>query len=144
MHNGVLDFGITAGQLKKIRRKGWVSLAGIKSPESVADHTYRTAILVMCLSDLKGLNTEKLVRMALLHDVHEALIGVYDHSDKERIGKSELRSIETEAVKRVFSDLPDNLQEKYILLSAEFQGQETEEARLIKQIDQIEMIFQAL
>ena len=144
MRSGVLDFGRTAGELKRIRRKGWVSLAGIKSPESVADHTFRTAILVMCLSDLKGLDTEKLVSMALLHDVHEALIGDYDHYDKERIGESELRSIEVEAMKHIFSVLSDSLREKYCLLSIEFQGQETEEARLVRQIDQIEMIFQAL
>lgn len=143
MHS-VLDFGRTAGKLKRTKRKGWISLVGIKDPESVADHTFRTAVLAMCLSDLKGLDTEKLVRMALLHDVHEALTGDYDHSDKERIGESELRNMEAEAIKRVFSTLPNSLREKYSLLTTEFQEQETEEARLVRQIDQLEMIIQAL
>ena len=144
MQREMVDFGRIVGGLKKVKRKGWFSCVGIKNPESVADHTFRTTILTMCLSDLKGLDTEKLIRMALLHDIHEALVGDYDRSDKHKIGESELRNRETEALKQVTSSLPEVLQKKYGSLFIEFQRQETEEARLVRQIDQLEMILQAL
>lgn len=139
----ILDFGRIAGKLKRIKRKGWLTVASIENSESVADHTFRTAILAMCISDLKRLDMDKLVRMALLHDVHEALIGDYDHCDKEQMGESELRNVEDKAIKRVFSALPESLREKYIRLSLEFQRQETAEAKLVKQIDLLEMLIQA-
>lgn len=144
MSDGILNFVRTIGKLKCIRREGWVTQVGINNPESVADHTFRTAILTMCISDMRGLNTDKLVAMALLHDVHEAIIGDYDLTQKKRIGEIELRKRETEAINNVFSHLPDNLKEKYRSLSIEFQEQETAEAKLVRQLDQLEMIFQAL
>ncbi len=138
MSSGILDFARVAGKLKKTKRTGWVSAVGVKSPESVADHTFRTAILAMCLGDLK-----KLVKMALLHDVHEALIGDLDRSDKAELGENELRIREKQAIEQVFSALPSRLRQEYAALSTEFLEQETEEAKLVRQIDQLEMVIQA-
>jgi putative hydrolase of HD superfamily len=140
----IVDFCRSAGRLKRISRKGWVTWAQVERPESVADHSFRSAILAMCLSDLRGLDTEKMVRMALLHDVHEALIGDYDYFDKKKIGEVEVKEREEKAVKTVFSVLPQVIREKYILLADEYRRQETDEAILMKGIDQVEMIMQAL
>jgi len=81
----IVDFVQKAGLLKKVKRSGWISWVGIERPESVADHSFRSAILAMCIADLKGLNTEKLMRMLLLHDIHEAIIGDYDYFAKRKI-----------------------------------------------------------
>ena len=144
MGKGVLDFSRTVGRLKKVNRKGWVTGVGIENPESVADHTFLTTVLTMCFCDLKGLDTERFMKMALLHDVHEALLGDYDRKDREKLDKHELRDRESEAITRVFSTLPEELQAEYSSIALEFQRQVTREARLLKQIDQLEMIVQAL
>ena len=68
MNNRFVDFAENVSKLKRIARKGWVSQVGVEKPESVADHSFACAILAMCLGDLKGLDTEKLIRLALLHD----------------------------------------------------------------------------
>jgi putative hydrolase of HD superfamily len=140
----IVDFCKNAGKLKRISRKGWVSWVKVKQPESVADHSFRSAILAMCLSDLRGLDTEKMVRMALLHDVHEALIGDYDYFDKKKIGLDEVKERQEKAINSIFSVLPETIRGKYILLADEYRRQETEDANLVRQIDQIEMIMQAL
>jgi putative hydrolase of HD superfamily len=140
----IVDYGKNVGRLKKVSRKGWVSWADVKHPESVADHSFGSAILAMCISDLKGLDTEKLVRMALLHDVHESLIGDYDYFDKERMGKAEVKKREEIAIIKVFAGLPNDMREKYFLLANEYRLQQTEDAKFVRQIDQIEMIMQAL
>jgi putative hydrolase of HD superfamily len=140
----IVDYCKQVGKLKRISRKGWVSRAKVKRPESVADHSFRSAILAMCLSDLRGLDTDKIVRMALLHDVHEALIGDYDYSDKKKIGLHQVKEREGNAIKTIFSVLPETIRGKYILLADEYRRQETEDANLVRQIDQIEMIMQAL
>jgi len=140
----IVDFVQKVGFLKKIKRSGWISWVGIENPESVADHSFRSAVLAMCIADLKGLNTEKLMRMLLLHDVHEALIGDYDYFAKRKISRSELKRKEHEAMEKMLENLPKKLKEKYFSIWLEFEEQKSLEAKIARQIDQLEMIFQAL
>ena len=64
----VVDFIAIVGKSKKLRRAGWVR-EKINNPESVAEHSFRVSILAMVLSDPLGLDKEKLIKMALLHDL---------------------------------------------------------------------------
>uniref|UniRef100_A0A7J2TJY4 5'-deoxynucleotidase n=1 Tax=Archaeoglobus fulgidus TaxID=2234 RepID=A0A7J2TJY4_ARCFL len=60
------------GSLKLIPRSGWLKI-GIKNPESVAEHSFRTAIIAFLLA--KDLGIEKAMKAAfcaLIHDLHEA------------------------------------------------------------------------
>jgi putative hydrolases of HD superfamily len=144
MDSEIISFLESAGKLKKVSRKGWVTSAKVKNPESVADHTFRTAILIMCISDLKGWDTGALVRMALLHDVHEAIIGDYDYPDKEKIGKTAVEEMDRKAIKEVYSTMPKSLKEKYSSIATEYLEQKTPESRLVRQADRLEMLMQAL
>ncbi len=140
---GILNFMKLIGKLKKTKRAGWVR-AGVERPESVADHSFRCAVFAMVLSDLMGLNVERAVKIALLHDVQEALIGDYDRLAKEGIGTKAVEKAEREAIERVLSYLPNGLRDEYLKLLVEFIERRTEEAVLCKQIDKMEMILQAL
>ncbi len=144
MRRELVAFAENVGKLKRVPRKGWVSQVGIEAPESVADHSFGCAVLAMCLGDLKGLDMEKLLRLALLHDLHEALIGDYDAFDKQRIGDAQAKKNQQQSIKDVFAALPQAISEKYVRLAEEYLRQETPEARLVKQIDKLEMVLQAL
>src|SRR5437899_12594645 len=61
--------------LKHVKRAGWISRAKISNPESVADHSYSMCAISMALSDMLGLNTERVMKMAILHDLPESIIG---------------------------------------------------------------------
>jgi putative hydrolase of HD superfamily len=140
----LIEFLKVVGKLKKVERTGWVTNVGIEKPESVADHIFRSTILAMIFSDIKKLNTEKVMRMALVHDLSEALIGDWDTFAKKKLGLEKLKQKEEEAMEKIFSLLPENLKEKYISVWKEFQEQKTEEAKLAKQIEKLEMAIQAL
>ncbi|RLI22398.1 phosphohydrolase [Candidatus Bathyarchaeota archaeon] len=144
MHEGIVDFLQNAGLLKRVKRSGWISWVGIENPESVADHSYRSALIAMLIADLKGLDTKKLIQMLLLHDIHEALTGDYDYFAKREIGEHEVKKRNFEAAKKIFEKLPKNVGQKYFSIWLEFEEQETLEAKIARQIDQLEMIFQAL
>jgi len=144
VHQELVDFGKQVGKLKKLARKGWVSSVGVRKPESVADHSFRCAILAMCLSDLKGLDSDKLMRMALLHDLHEVVMGDLDYSDKQRMGEVEVKRREKAAIREVFAVLPEPLRSRYIAIMDEYRLQQTEEAMLVRQVDLVEMVMQAL
>jgi putative hydrolase of HD superfamily len=127
-----------AGKLKEIKRTGWVE-SGVLEPESVADHSYRVALLAMTLSDNKGLDTLKTVRMALLHDLAESTIG--DLTPRQKQGNHE--TLESEAMKQILETLPQNVRELYLETWKEYQKNESPEARLVHNADKLEMLVQA-
>lgn len=59
-----------AGELKRIKRSGWW-LAKIKDPESVGEHSYRTAIVAFVLARMEGVDANRLATAAVFHDVIE-------------------------------------------------------------------------
>ena len=71
----ISDFFYQIANLKKISRSGWKSKLNLADSESVADHTYMMTVMAMVLSDIKNLNTEKIIKMSILHDWAESKIG---------------------------------------------------------------------
>jgi 5'-deoxynucleotidase YfbR-like HD superfamily hydrolase len=71
-------------------------------------------------------------------------MGDYDYFDKKKIGLDQVKEREEEAINKIFSVLPETIRGKYILIADEYRRQETEDANLVRQIDEIEMIMQAL
>lgn len=68
-----LDFFAEAGLLKRIKRSGWW-VAGIKDPESVAEHSFRTAVIGFYLAYQEKVDPFKVVAMTLFNDIHESRI----------------------------------------------------------------------
>jgi len=137
LRNLIEFFGIV-GRLKRTPRSGWVEV-GIHQPESVADHTFRTSILCMVCSNLEGLDELKLLRMALIHDLSEAIIGDLTPSRKTAGGKE----AEDAAMNQILSLLPKKQGEKYMGVWKEYQESESKEAKAVRQLEKIEMALQA-
>ena len=133
------DFALEAQKLKDEHRKGWKVKGGIKNPESVADHTYGLAMLSMLLSDYKYLDAEKCLRMAVLHDLAEVIIG--DLLPGENNNK---RNDEDKAMKKILKILPKNFSKRYLQIWEEFRIGRSKEAKLVHELDKLEMVAQAL
>ena len=128
-------------KLKEIERSGWVEKE-LPNPESVADHSFGTAFLVMVLAPRLGLDQLKCLKLALVHDMAEAETGdvvtqrgsevVADHAQKQKN--------EALAAQKIFSQLGGP---EYLALFSEYQAQESEEAKFVRQIDKLEMALQA-
>ena len=127
-------------ELKNIPRQGWKNKLDIMDVESVADHIYSATIMSMVLSDLQGLDTEKVIKMALLHDLAESVIGDITPDDMKSENKI---NIENKAMKQILENLPSNLLVQYTTLWDDFQKNSSEEANLLHEIDKLEMAFQA-
>ena len=140
----LIEFAQIIGRLKETRRSGWVSQVSIANPESVADHSFRCAILAMCLGAFENANTDKLIRMLLLHDIHEALTGDFDSYAKKEKGLRKVQTQQRTAIRDILSLLPSDLKAEYLSIWEEFEDKKTPEAILANDIDKIEMIFQAL
>ena len=101
--NNFIDFQILLGKLKHLERSG-PKMYGIENCETVADHSYRTALMVLFLErnmQQQGLNNAEIVKIALVHDVGEAVIGdvVPEKWQKEtKISGAEKHKQEVQAV----------------------------------------------
>ena len=137
LHN-LVKFLETTGRLKTTSRAGWVDV-GIPQPESVADHTFRTTILCMIYADMKGLDQPKLLRMALIHDLPEAITGDLTPPKKNK----ETKGREDAAIKQILDLLPKKQRKKYLTDWNEYQEGKTEEAKAVRQLEKLEMALQA-
>lgn len=136
----IIDFFNTSAKLKKIPRQGWIDKLLINNPESVADHTFSMAIIGMIFSDLEGYDTEKILKIILLHDIAESIIG---DITPEKMSIQRKTELENNAMKKILSNLPNILQKQYSVLWAEYQLNHSKESQLVHQIDKLEMALQA-
>ena len=127
------------GKLKTIKRSGWVRCE-IPEPESVADHTFRCAFMAMILGDEMEVDTGKLVKMALLHDIAEAVVG--DITPHDGITREEKSEKEEEGIEQLLGGLPNS--GPYFALWREYEEGKSMEARLAQNIDCLEMAMQAV
>jgi|FLOH01.1.fsa_nt_gi putative hydrolases of HD superfamily len=136
-----IDLIRNALKITKLKRSGWVAKE-IKEPESVADHSYGAAFLAMTIDLPEGLDRCRVIKMALIHDVGESIIGdiIWEKGDKTMHDVYEnKRDKEEAALKEIFKDHPEELE-----LSIEFYELKTPTAKFVKELDKLEMAFQAL
>ena len=138
----ILEFQERVERLKGVQRKGWVK-AGVRKPESVADHSYACAVLSMIAGDVLGLDTQRLIRMALLHDLSESIMGDLTPRQKSRLG-AKFSTLEKRSAKVTLVHLPIKIKKRYLSLMDEYMNQRSMESRVLRDIDKIEMSIQAL
>ena len=136
----LLDFFKNASNLKNISRQGWIDELSIKHPESVADHSYSMAIMAMIISDLDNYNSEKILKMVLLHDLAESKIGDFTPN---KISKNEKEKLENNAFNEIIEQLPNSIKSEYDKIWKEYQNNSSLEAQIVHQIDKLEMALQA-
>ena len=136
----ISDFFFQIAGLKKLPRSGWKIKVGLDNSESVAEHSYMMSVMAMVLSDLKSLNSEKVIKMSILHDWAESKIGDFM---PDEIGNDKKSELENYAMMEILESLPQSLQSDYQKMWDEFLVRETPEARLVHELDKLEMALQA-
>lgn len=133
----MINFLHKIGELKKLKRAGWV-LHRVPNPESIADHTFRTTVMALLLAKKAGLDTDKCVKMALVHDFAEALSG--DITPHDNISDKEKHKKEKSAMKELLKDVDDK---EIFNIWIEYEERKTPEAKFVYDLDKIEMVLQA-
>ncbi len=141
-----LDFFKTVGKSKRLLRTGFVR-EGMKNPESVAEHSFRAGVIAMVLADKLdcSLDKEKLVKMALIHDIGEIVTGdiVIQRGEvldlKLRDGKEVQERI---GIKQIFNKIAEG--NIYSSIFEEMIERKSPEAKVFWQFDKLEMAFTAL
>lgn len=130
-------------ELKDEKRTGW-ELRNVEDPESVADHSWGTAFLVLVYGETEEINTYKALKIAILHDLAEVETGDIPTRavDVEpKLSEEEKQIQERETV----SELSKELNRHEIRhLWKEYNRKKTKETKFVKDMDLIEMCLQAL
>lgn len=108
-------------------------------PESVAEHSWRLALMAMLLTaEFPELDLNRVIRMCLIHDLGEAFTGdiptfVKTDADSRR---------EDDLFGRWIQTLPADVRGEWESLLEEMNAQKTGEAKLYKALDRLEAVIQ--
>jgi putative hydrolase of HD superfamily len=128
--------------LKLLPRTGWLQ-RGTPHAESIAEHSFGVAALALLVGDQHPtLDRGRLLAIALLHDMAEALVGDLPASASRLFGKVAKHEAERKAMLELFGGLAEG--EGYLALWEEYSRAASPEARLVKALDRLEMLGQAL
>ncbi|KAJ8634724.1 hypothetical protein MRB53_008991 [Persea americana] len=140
--SSAVDFLSLCHRLKTTKRTGWI-YRGIQDPESISDHMYRMGIMALVAPDIPGVNRDRCVKMAIVHDIAEAIVG--DITPSDGISKSEKSRREQEALDYMCKLLGGGSRATEIAeLWKEYEENSSPEAKVVKDFDKVEMILQAL
>lgn len=137
---GVANFAHEMGVLKRLRRAGWWQ-AGVRDPESVAEHSLRVAQLAALIAAEEGGDPARAAYLGLWHDSQETRITDLPHSARPYIGQ--MAGNETITRDQV-ADLPVAAARTVTEAVAEYEARETLEAQCAKDADKLECLLQAL
>ena len=107
--------------------------------ESVAEHSWRTALMAMLTaSAFPEADMNKVIRMCLIHDLGEAFTGDIPSFDKTEADSK----TEELALRQWVQTFPSPEREEWLALYEEMEAQQTQEARIYKALDKLEAVIQ--
>lgn len=137
----VVQFLMELDKLKCVYRK--TELLDSSRNENTAEHSWHFAMAVMSFAPyVKGIDTTRVLKMALLHDVVEIDAGdvmVYDIAAREAIHEQEVK-----AANRIFGLLPEPQQSQFLALWQEYEAGKSQDAQFANVIDRIMPILMNL
>lgn len=132
----LLEFLAMAEKLKCNTRHSYTSSG---RHESVAEHSFRLALMAYMVSDeVPEIDTDKVIRMCLIHDLGEAITG--DIPSFEKTDSDEVA--EDSAVSGFVNQLPEYWKKQLGEMYSEMNELKTPEAKLYKALDKLEAVIQ--
>ena len=130
-----IDFLRTIEKLKCNTRHSWTSSG---RPESVAEHSWRLAVMaLLCKDEYPNVDMDKVIKMCLIHDFGEAITGDIPAFLKTKTHEQD----EEAAVETLLSSLPAETKAEFSSLFAEMKALSTDEAKLYKSLDNVEALI---
>ncbi|MBN2422024.1 HD domain-containing protein [Candidatus Woesearchaeota archaeon] len=140
----IIRFFQEVNKLKSIKRTGWVR-KNVKNPESVADHIFRKTLMAMmpCPNDL---DSEKVIKMTLVNELPEAVTGDIrtTHLDSKDFTRTKFEKDKAALLELLLQIEDENIKKEILDIWIESEELQTREGLFFKEIDKLEMAFQAL
>jgi len=164
----LLDFFLEVEKLKEMPRTGWV-LRGVRNPETIAEHTFRLAVVCWLLTEKRNFNVKRAILIALFHDLCEVFAGditpflYYPHlprnkeerkkmlmkwtrlyqKEKQKIGRIKFEK-EKEGCLKLIKFLKPGLGKKILSLWSDYEKGTPKEGKFVNQLNRIETLIQSI
>ncbi|MFI6130380.1 HD family hydrolase [Micromonospora sp. NPDC051141] len=138
-HAAAMRFIFEAGVLKRAARTGWW-FAGVKHPESIAEHSHRTALIGMILAAMEGADPARTTMLCVLHDTQETRITDIPHIAKRYLSAAPNTAVTADQV----AGCPPGVTDAITAAVAEYEAGETLEAVVARDADKLECLVQAV
>ncbi|MFG2496807.1 HD family hydrolase [Streptomyces sp. NPDC048441] len=135
----VAHFLWEAGTLKSARRTGWW-MAGVRDPESVAEHAWRTSVIASVIATLEGVDAARAAHLAVWHDSQETRTGDVNHLGKKYAAPGDAEAVTADQT----AGMPKVLRDAVRVLVAEYEAKESAEAICARDADKLECMLQGL
>ncbi len=129
--NHLVDFIFEIGTLRNMRRMHTQVIPN--SNDTIASHSFRTAVIAYLLAEFESADKDKVLKMALFHDIPEARTG-----DANFINKFYSEQKEKLAYQDQTKNIPNGEEIKSLL--DEFSEEKTKEAIIVKDADIIDQV----
>lgn len=135
----IAKFLFEVGQLKRVKRSGWW-VAGVKDPESVADHSYRAIVIAYFLAKLEKADPGKTALMVAVHDFPETRI-----NDLHKLGQKYIdsRAAEERVLADQMSTLPAAIAHEVRDLHEDYANDKSKEGIIARDADLLEVLVTA-
>ncbi len=139
----LVDLLIAAARLKNLPRTGWL-MRGVDTAESIAAHSYGTALTTLVLLDLvdEPLDRARTLAMAVLHDLPETITGDIPTPAMRHFGTDAKPAAETKILDELVAETP--VAGSWGALWREYAAGETPESRLVRDADKLDMFLQSV
>ncbi|WP_328725327.1 HD domain-containing protein [Streptomyces sp. NBC_00259] len=137
--SAVAHFLYEAGTLKHARRTGWW-MAGVRDPESVAEHAWRTALIASIIAKLEGADPARSSFLAVWHDTQETRTGDVNYLGKKYSTEADPQAVTAEQTE----GMPEVLAAAVRELVAEYEAKESPEAICARDADKLECLLQGI
>jgi len=106
--------------------------------DTIASHSFGAALIGWVMAEKEDLDSDKIVKMLIMHDLIMGYVEDYTPEDEEFSSKKE-----KEVFDQLIDDIPNEIEEEFKLMFHELQSQETEEAKIAKESDKLDTLLQA-
>ncbi|AXK35496.1 HD domain-containing protein [Streptomyces armeniacus] len=137
--SGTAGYLMEMGALKRGKRTGWW-IVGVKDPETIAEHSFRTALIGAVLAMMEGADPARVALLCTFHDTQETRVG-----DIPWVGRRYLTAAKNEDVTR------DQLADAHPAVAAgiqavvdEYETGDSLEVLVAHDADKLECVIQGL
>ncbi|GHF70308.1 haloacid dehalogenase [Kitasatospora xanthocidica] len=136
---GTAGYLLEMGMLKRAKRSGWW-IAGVKDPETIAEHSFRAGVVGAVLAMMEGADPAKVALLCLFHDTQETRIGDIPHIGRRYLTAASNERVTADQVSAAHPAVAEGVQR----VVAEYENADSLEVVVAHDADKLECLLQAV
>ncbi|NJQ05051.1 HD domain-containing protein [Streptomyces lonarensis] len=136
---GTAGFLLEMGMLKRAKRSGWW-IARVKDPETIAEHSFRTALIGSVLAMMEGADPARTALLGLWHDTQETRVGDIPHIGRRYLDAADNQSVTADQL----ADAHPAVRSEARRIVDDYENGDSLEVACARDADKLECLIQAV